>query len=383
MKLAVIGAGYMADIIIKRAKSMGITTYCFAWEKGAVAKASADYFYPVSVTEKEAIADYCRDIGVDGVVAAASVSIPAAAYACEQLGLPGNPLEVATNIRKKDYVRRKTRDIPGLAQVRYEVLSDIGEFEKGAWDYPIIIKPTDSGGKDGVIIADSAEDLEEAFRYAKNGHNNLIVESYIGGREYSVESLSYQGQHYVIQVTEKDNSGSPHFVELAHHQPASLSDDIRARIESVIGQILSAVGIQNGPCHTEIKINNGDIYLIEVNGRLGGDHISYPLTELSSGYPYITGVIQAALGCLEPVVLDRTRKAFASVFFVTKQTEYLKPLFDVCQDEDWCYEKHKASDELVLLQQNNGFRINYFIYYSEKEPPVFIRDIKMHQEQVN
>ena len=44
----------------------------------------------------------------------------------------------------------------------------------------------------------------------------------------------------------------------------------------------------NGATHTEIKIVNGDIYLIEINARPGGDHIAHPLTMLSTGYDYLT-----------------------------------------------------------------------------------------------
>lgn len=98
MKLAVIGAGYMADVIVKRAKELGVETFCFAWEKGAVAKQNADHFIPLSVTEKEEIAKCCLEYQVDGVVAAASVALQAAAYVADRLKLVGNPIDVSLQI---------------------------------------------------------------------------------------------------------------------------------------------------------------------------------------------------------------------------------------------------------------------------------------------
>lgn len=112
--------------------------------------------------------------------------------------------------------------------------------------------------------------------------------------EFSVESLSYRGKNYVVQVTQKQSSGPPHCVEVGHHQPAHISEDTRKKIETVIDRALTALNLQNGPCHTEIKVVYGKVYLIEFNARPGGDCISYPLTDLSSGYHYLQASIMAA-----------------------------------------------------------------------------------------
>lgn len=372
MKLAVIGAGYMAKVIIERAKSLGVETHCFAWENGATAKEACDYFYPISVFDKDEILEKCKEIKVDGVVAAASVSIKTAAFIAETLKLHGNPIEVAERIGDKFVNREKTKNIKELTQIKYGKVRTLEEFEDLELSYPIILKPTNSGGKDGISVVYRKEELETAFQYSMEGHDELIVEEYIsGGQEYSVESLSYEGKHYIIQITEKVSSGPPHCVELAHHQPANLSDEMKHKIDEVMKNVLHGVGIENGPCHSEIKVVDEKVYLIEINGRLGGDHISYPLTELSSGYPYITGVIQAALGILEPIELDGQKGGYASVYFITQQTKHLKEIFDVCENEEWCYKYNKVSDELINLEKNNGFRINHFIYYSKNKKPWF------------
>lgn len=379
MKLAIVGAGFMADIIAKRARSLNITTYCFAWEKGAVAKDSVDYFYPVSVLEKETILEICRENNIDGIIAGASISIATTAYVAEQLHLLGNSVEIASNIGNKYYVREKTKAVNSLGQIKYAEVKTVDEIKRLGFSYPIILKPTNSGGKDGVVFVNDDSELEDAFCYSTNGHEKVIVEEYIEGKEYSVESLSYCGNHFVLQITEKVNSGPPHFVELAHHQPADLNESIVKKIRSVMNDVFAAVGIMNGPCHSEIKVKGDEVFLIEINGRLGGDHISYPLTELSTGYPYITGVIQAALGILEPIDISKYKGGYASVFFVTKQTECLKEIFDNCQNEQWCYEKHFESNDLIWLEKNNGFRINYFIYYSDSAAPIWIKDIMKKQ----
>ena len=45
--------------------------------------------------------------------------------------------------------------------------------------------------------------------------DGVLIEQYLsGGQEYSVESLSYKGKPYIVQVTRKITSGPPRCLEL-------------------------------------------------------------------------------------------------------------------------------------------------------------------------
>lgn len=68
-----------------------------------------------------------------------------------------------------------------------------------------------------------------------------------------------------------------------------------SKIKTAISKGLTAIGVDNSTCHTEIKIVDDKIFLIEFNARPGGDHIAWPLTELSTGYNIIKGAISIAL----------------------------------------------------------------------------------------
>ncbi|MCI5585092.1 MAG: ATP-grasp domain-containing protein [Lachnospiraceae bacterium] len=372
MKLAIIGAGYMGKVIAERAKEMGVETHCFAWEKGAVAKPFCDYFYPISVFEQRDILKKCKEIGIDGVISASEISIITAAYVAENLGLVGNSVKASTEIRNKYYQREKTKRIEDISTIQYERIVDESDIDRIKIEFPCILKPVDGGGKVGVSVTYSEQELRAAFKENISRFSEFLVEEYIeGGKEYSVETITYKGVTYVIQLTDKVSSGPPYNVELAHHQPADIGMELRDRIERSVQKIISNLGIKNGPCHTEIKVKNNDIYLIEVNGRLGGDHIAYPLTELSTGYPYISSVIAVALGIFNPKDIKLENGGYASVYFVVEQTKYLKPILDNCKEKDWCYECNKVSNELIELKENDGFRINYFIYYSKNKRPNF------------
>lgn len=371
-KLAIIGSGRMAWIYGMKAGEMGVETHSFSFDESCMAKEAVTRHHLVNILEMDKVLEICRSLGVDGVVPTTELTFPVAAYVAEKMGLNGMPYEVAKVVTDKFRNRMVCRDVPELYQPRFARIGTLEEIRSLGFDFPIILKPTARGGKLGVSVVYNEEELAPAFESAKthSGKSPIIVEEFIpGGQEYSVESLSYHGVHTVIQVTEKISSGPPHCVELGHHQPADLSKGMRAKVERVIGKALRALGIDNSPSHIEIKIVEGRIYLIECNARPGGDFISWVLTELSTGYPYIKGVIDIALDRLKPIDTKALLKRYAGVYFVTVQSACLKPLFDRCEEYPWLYRKNAVSDDLQTLVHNDCYAINSMIYYSETERP--------------
>lgn len=369
-KLAIIGSGYMAKIIAERAKKLGIESHCFSNDKHSVAGTFADYFHYVNILDVDKLLNICRILEVNGVVATTELTIWPTAYVAKNMGLLGNTVEIAKNITDKFWVRNKVKNVKDLYQPTFLMCKEVTIPKIKS--YPVIIKPISAGGKRGVTVVNSKEEIEsaltEAIKISKV--QGAMVEEYLaGGLEYSVESLSYCGKQYILQITQKDTSGPPHCVELGHHQPAELSAKMREKIVKVISETLTAVGITNGACHTEIKIRNEKIFLIEINARPGGDHIAYPLTELSTGYPYITGIIMAALGKLNEYELESLECNYCGIYFVTTQTAFLQNIFEHCEEKTWFYKKNCVSDKLLPLTHNDGFNTNYFIYFSKEGKP--------------
>lgn len=377
-KLAIIGAGRAACDYATNAREMGIETHCFAWSKGAMAKGCVDEFHSISIFEEEEIIRVCSDLGVSGVVATTELTIAPAARIAAKLGLVGNAVEAAEMITDKYQNRVRASEVEGLCQPRFALVSAPGEILDAGFSFPLVLKPTSLGGKRGVSVVRTPSDLEDAFSFAEEeaaGRCPFIVEEFIeDGMECSVESLSFEGRHWFPQVTEKVSSGAPHCIELGHHQPAAISVGLRKKIEAVIGALLTNLGVENGPCHTEIKIKDDDIFLIEVNARPGGDLISHPLVELSTGYPYLKGSIQIALGDFDGIREEDLINRYAGVMFVTEQTPSLHPIFEHCEDFDWFYQKHEVLDGDKAIAHNDCDGTNYFVYVRDCSRPVFSRE---------
>lgn len=367
-KLAIIGSGRMAWIIGINAKELGIETHSISFDENCISKETCDYHHLVNILDLESVLALCKGLNIDGVIATTELTVSVASFVAEKMQLPGIPYNIAQVITDKYHNRIACKGLKHLLQPNFVEIHNKSEIDNLRLSFPLIIKPVSKGGKRGIIVAKEKSELIEAFDFSKrfSGDAPIIIEEYLeGGKEYSVESLTCNGKHYIIQVTEKISSGAPHCVELAHHQPAPLSKSIREKVEIAVKEGLNAIKINNTSCHTEIKIINDHIYLIEFNARPGGDHIAWPLTTLSTGYSYIQGAIKISIGeFLEPDIKN-LKKYYAGVYFVTKQSARLKPVFDTCDSYAWLYQKNYVSEELQDIEHNDCYGTNSIIYFSK------------------
>lgn len=124
-----------------------------------------------------------------------------------------------------------------------------------------------------------------------------LVEEFATGQEYSVECISWQGEHHLLQITLKYTTGAPMYIETGHMEPAPLSDAMREKVRKTVFHALDTLEIQNGASHSELKIDeSGNIRLIEIGGRMGGDCIGSHLVPLTTGWDFVRMVVQIALG---------------------------------------------------------------------------------------
>lgn len=359
-KLAIIGASTGQLPLCMKANEMGLETHCFAWSKGAVCKDVVAHFHPISILEKDAIAAKCRELHIDGVVTNASeLTAEVAAYVAEKAGLIGTPYRVLEQLHDKYFVRQLTESVPGLSKPRFYKYAGT---DRGI--YPCVVKPCGGSAKAGVSFVRDAGAFARAVAYAQdNTRGDIIVEEYIEGKELSVESISFRGRHHVIQVTDKDSSSAPHFVELGHHQPALITPALRQKIEQTIPRLLGAIGYTDGASHIEVKYRGDEVFLIEVNLRGGGDEISNRLVQLSSGVDYLRCMIEVALGTFTQPV-QTSEPAYAGIYYLCKQTEDYLPFFKRSRGRAWVVDCSVASEELSESHSNYE-RDGFLLYRSD------------------
>ena len=372
-KLAIIGASYLQEPLVRKAKEMGLYTICFAWAEGATCAKICDKFYDISIVVKEQILKVCQDEQIDGICTIASdVAAPTVAYVANAMGLVGNDYEAAVRANNK-YLMRQAFMKAGVPCPKFmmvtpetihtpEVIDGLRDFQ-----FPMITKPSDRSGSLGVTKINMPSEHYPAMELAmsKSFKHEAMVEEFIEGREISVEFISYKSTHYPLQITDKVTTEAPHFVELEHHQPSNLSKEMFTKIYDITKTALDALGLTNGASHAEYKITKeGRIAIMEIGGRMGGDFIGSDLVRLSTGYDFVRGVIEVALGEFkEP---KKTISKHFGVYFLCKETEILKPII-VNWKNNPAFVEGEITDKELRNVTCSADRSGYVIYQSDSK----------------
>jgi len=370
-KLAVIGASYLQKPLVLKAREMGFETHVFAWEDGAVCKEVADHFYPVSITEVDEICDICQRIKPQGIVSIGSdLATVTVNRVAEKLGLIGNSLECTEVTTNKFMMRERLKD-SSIPCPKYWLAGKNGsDLDVKPKDFPLIVKPVDRSGSRGVSLVRDESELVEAIQAARERSFSaqVIIEQFIEGRELSVESISWQGRHYILQFTDKETTGAPHYIEKTHHQPAELSVSQKESLARLTRKSLDCLGVQNGASHSEFKImESGEMYLIEVGARMGGDCIGSDLVRLSTGYDFVRGVIEVAVGSFEEPVLSQP--AHAGIHYVFPQPGTLREVLFASSPQVVHHEVLAEVGDAIAPISDSSQRPAYYIYQGKQRMP--------------
>ncbi|MBQ0063367.1 MAG: ATP-grasp domain-containing protein [Prevotella sp.] len=313
--ILVFGVGELQKSIINRAHLMGLYVVGIDPCEDAFAKDDCDAFEVVGGQDYEGTIAVAKKYGVSAIVTAATDKpLVMMARVAKAMNLPFYSEETAR--WSTDKFQMKQRFIEGgVPCAKGRLISCIEEAED--LNYPIIVKPRDNSGSRGVKIcntpAELKESIDEALQYSHL--DSVLVEEVIEGPEYSIESLHYDGKSEAIQFTEKKTTPFPYNVELGHKQPANLSGDVKNQIREIVSKIGVALKFENCPSHTELKVNERGIFVIETSPRLGGDYITSTLTPLSTGINMEDQLLHIALGEKVDTASGRVNKASGVCFF--------------------------------------------------------------------
>ena len=365
-KLAIIGASYLQKPLIEKAKSKNIETHVFAWAANDAGEAIADYFYPISITEKEEILAKCKEIGIDGICTIASdLAAITVGYVAEQMGLIGNKMTAVEKSTNK-HLMRQCFEENGDPSPKSIQVSSVNELDGIQLSYPVIVKPVDRSGSRGITKLESEEDLGEAIERAKaQGFEKCaLVEEFATGQEYSVEYISWFGKHHFLALTKKYTTGAPMFIETGHMEPAPVLPELLDKVKVVVEHALDSLGLEYGASHSEIKISlEGDIKIIEIGGRMGGDNIGSSLVQLTTGFDFVGAVVDVALGIQLEVNVSNKQTAGIRFIFNEKDIKALEDLKnnhpEMLIEED----VHEITEEKVV---DSGSRFGYFMF-ADKE----------------
>ena len=300
-KVLIIGAGFLQDFVIKKAKRMGYYTLAVDADPLAIGLSHADKSAVINIVDENTCLQFAEKEQIDGVLTAATdYGVLTASYIAEHLGLPGLNYESAKLIKNKYLVRNKLFEnhVDDTEQA-HEVTADTDIVALAhSLTYPVMVKPCDGSGSRGASRVDHPDELSSACKYAMDGSitHRAEIESFIIGREYGVESLVINGEIHVLAIMKKWMTKPPYYAELGHAIPSGLPEEVEKRATDIVRKAIAALGINHGSVNMDLLITDKDnIHIVDIGARMGGNLIGSHIIPYGTGIDYMGNMLKAAV----------------------------------------------------------------------------------------
>lgn len=250
--------------------------------------------YPVAVSATEPCLDHAARIN-------------------DMYQLGGTSYQVSHRLRDKWTMRRHLAAV-GADTIAAELLtgrSGLAEFG-AAHGYPFVVKPVALTAGFGIFKVRGPRDAtavwEQVQHLRRTGMtrgsklftvDDFLMEEYISGPEFSVDGFSFDGRHIAVAVTEK-TVDQEHFAELGHTVPARVPAEVEEQVAGAAAAFLDAVGLRDGPTHTEVRLGPDGPRVIESHNRTGGACIN-ELVEAAYGIDLAAWALGWPFGLVEPL----------------------------------------------------------------------------------
>jgi biotin carboxylase len=249
----------------------------------------------------------------DGVITFSESAVVAVAAVADALGLPGIGVEAARCSRNK-YLMRQAYERAGAPVPGYRLAPELDDALAAAQEfgYPVILKPTMGAGSNFVFKVDNAEEMQERFEQASKGvqemfwvvseadgidlgPQGLMVESFLDGREYLIEAVSWDGELFLGSVVDRITAEGGTFDDDVHGAPTSLGPVELVGVHAAVEAAARGQGLRRSVMHAEVRFHQGRPYLLEIAARVGGGGLD-EIARLTAAHDPIKAVVDIALG---------------------------------------------------------------------------------------
>lgn len=254
-----------------------------------------------------------------------------------ELGLKNYDLDTQCTVRLKS-VMREILNRNNISPIPYNIITDPKQYHlilKTA-DFPCVIKPISGAGSENVRIVRNKNDLQGSLSRAfdnlkikrdsffdisihwRNTNydicRSLLVEKYINGTEYSVEGIVNEGNVHVLTIHEKTRLLEKEGLVLdQEYLSPPLNISVAQQIEKRTVESITALKIKDTVFHAEVRFDGKNVYIIEINPRVGGGYINDSVL-LKTGVSLRECALQQAIG--EPIRLNIKKDDSATMYLI-------------------------------------------------------------------
>ena len=307
-KLMLLGGMRYLVTVIEAAHKLGVYVITCDYLPNNIAHKYSDEYCNVSILEKDKVLEKAKELKIDGILSfACDPGVVTAAYVAEKMGLPSSgPYESVEILQNKGKFRKflteNNFNVP-VAKQYADIETALNDTEMFNW--PVIVKPTDSAGSKGVTKVEEKDKLKDAINYAlKFSHSNeFIIEDFLEkvGDSSDCDSFSIDGKLKFVSFSAQkfdENCENP-YTPAAYTWPASISKIHQEELTNEIQRLLTLLNMKSSIYNIETReCTNGKAYIMECSPRGGGNRLA-EMVRYMTGVDMITNIVKVALG-MEP-----------------------------------------------------------------------------------
>ena len=312
-KLMLLGGMRYLVPVIEAAHKLGVYVITCDYLPNNIAHKYSDEYCNVSILEKDKVLEKAKELKIDGILSfACDPGVVTAAYVAEKMGLPSSgPYESVEILQNKGKFRKFLTEnnftVP-VAKQYTDIETALNDTEMFNW--PVIVKPTDSAGSKGVTKVEEKDKLKDAINYAlKFSHSNeFIIEDFLEkvGDSSDCDSFSIDGKLKFVSFSAQkfdENCENP-YTPAAYTWPTSISKKHQKELTNEIQRLLTLLNMKSSIYNIETReCTNGKAYIMECSPRGGGNRLA-EMVRYITGVDMITNIVKVALG-MEPDSIEQ------------------------------------------------------------------------------
>lgn len=316
-KLMLLGGMRYLVPVIEAAHKLGVYVITCDYLPNNIAHKYSDEYCNVSILEKDKVLEKAKELKIDGILSfACDPGVVTAAYVAEKMGLPSSgPYESVEILQNKGKFRKflteNNFNVP-VAKQYTDIETALNDTEMFNW--PVIVKPTDSAGSKGVTKVEEKDKLKDAINYAlKFSHSNeFIIEDFLEkvGDSSDCDSFSIDGKLKFVSFSAQkfdENCENP-YTPAAFTWPASISKIHQEELTNEIQRLLTLLNMKSSIYNIETReCTNGKAYIMECSPRGGGNRLA-EMIRYMTGVDMITNIVKSALGMELDVIEQKELK---------------------------------------------------------------------------
>ena len=304
-KLMILGGSRYALPVIKAAHELGLYVITCDYLPDNIAHKYSDEYCNVSIIDKDAVLEAAKKLEINGIVSfACDPGVVTAAYVAEKMGLPScgsyKSVSILQNKGKfRKFLAEHGFNVP-VAKGYTSIKKAVKDIELFNW--PVIVKPTDSAGSKGVTRVDDPKELKKGIEYALSfSHcDEFIIEDFITQKGFSsdTDSFSVDGELKFVSFNSQrfDADAENPYTPAAYSWPSSMSDEHQEELKNEIQRLLHLLNMGTSIYNVETREGtDGKAYIMEVSPRGGGNRLAECL-HYATGVDLVKNTVRAAVG---------------------------------------------------------------------------------------